>query len=134
MENSIIIIGGGITGMSAGCYLRMNGYHTTIFEMHDKTGGVCTGWKRKGYTIDGAMHWLVGTKPGTTFYNIWEELGVTQGWTVVDHEQFLRVEGTGGKSLTLYSDINRLEQHMEELAPEQIIKMMWSQPLHLPQV
>jgi phytoene dehydrogenase-like protein len=118
MRKSIIIIGGGITGMSAGCYLRMNGYHTSIFEMHDKTGGVCTGWKRKGYTIDGAMHWLVGTKPGGAFHNIWEELGVVQGQTIINHEQYTRIEGEGGKVLIIYSDINRLEQHMKELAPE----------------
>jgi phytoene dehydrogenase-like protein len=78
MGKSIIIIGAGITGLSAGCYGQMNGYHTQIFEMHDKTGGVCTGWKRKGYTIDGCMHWLVGTNPANNFYHIWEELGVAE--------------------------------------------------------
>lgn len=47
----MIIIGAGIAGLSAGCYAQMNGYQTTIFEMHDKPGGLCTAWKRKGYTI-----------------------------------------------------------------------------------
>jgi phytoene dehydrogenase-like protein len=42
MEKSIIIIGGGLTGLSSGCYGRMNGYKTSIFEMHDMAGGVCT--------------------------------------------------------------------------------------------
>lgn len=55
MEKSIVIIGGGLTGLSLGCYGRMNGYKTAVFEMHDKAGGVCTAWKRQGYTIDGAM-------------------------------------------------------------------------------
>lgn len=118
MERKVIIIGGGITGLSAGCYLRMNGYLTSIFEMHDKVGGVCTGWERKGYTIDGAMHWLVGTKAGRPFYNIWEELGALQGRTVIDHEQFMRVEGSRGKVFVIYCDADRLEQHMKELAPE----------------
>jgi phytoene dehydrogenase-like protein len=117
-EKSIIIIGGGITGLSAGCYGQMNGYRTTIFEMHDGTGGVCTGWKRKGYTIDGCMHWLVGTNPANGFYHIWEELGAAQGWNIVDHEQYMRIEGQGGKTFTVYSDIDRLEQHMKELAPK----------------
>lgn len=30
-EKSIIIIGGGIAGLSAGCYGRMNGFRTCIF-------------------------------------------------------------------------------------------------------
>ena len=118
MGKSTIIIGAGVTGLSAGCYGQMNGYRTSIFEMHDKTGGVCTGWKRKGYTIDGCMHWLVGTSPANSFYHIWEELGVAPGWSIVDHEQYMSIEGEGGKVFTVYADIDRLEQHMKELAPE----------------
>ena len=38
MDKSIIIIGGGLTGLAAGCYGRMNGYHTSIFELHNAIG------------------------------------------------------------------------------------------------
>jgi phytoene dehydrogenase-like protein len=118
MERSVIIIGAGIAGLSAGCYGQMNGYRTSIFEMHDKTGGVCTGWKRKGYTIDGCVHWLVGTNPANRFHRIWQELGVAAGWRIFDHDQFIRIEGQEGRGFTLYADIDRLEHHMKELAPE----------------
>jgi len=118
MEKSIIIIGAGIAGLSAGCYSQMNGYRTRIFEMQNKPGGVCTSWKRKGYTIDGCIHWLVGSRPGTSFYRLWEELGTVQGRRMINHEEFARVEGKEGKVFILYTDINRLEQHMKELAPE----------------
>ena len=37
-EKSIIIIGGGIAGLSAGCYGQMNEYKTRIFEMHTLPG------------------------------------------------------------------------------------------------
>lgn len=50
MSKSVIIISGDLAGLSA-CYLRMNGYDNSIFEMHNITGGVCTGWKRQGWTI-----------------------------------------------------------------------------------
>ncbi|MHA2299104.1 MAG: phytoene desaturase family protein [Candidatus Hodarchaeales archaeon] len=118
MKKSITIIGGGIAGLSAGCYSQMNGYRTQIFEMHNKPGGVCTTWKRKGYKIDGCVHWLTGSSPGNVFYRLWEEVGVVQGRTLVDHEEYARVEGKDGKVFIVYSDINRLEQHMKELAPE----------------
>jgi monoamine oxidase len=51
VEKSLIIIGGGLTGLAAGCYGRMNGYRTSIFEMHNIAGGVCTGWKSDATTI-----------------------------------------------------------------------------------
>jgi len=71
----VVVIGAGIAGLSAASYLLRNGYAVTVVEQHDKPGGLCTSWKRKGYTIDYCVHWLVGTKPGTDFHQIWEELG-----------------------------------------------------------
>lgn len=32
MEKSVIIVGAGMAGLSAGCYSRMNGYRTHLFE------------------------------------------------------------------------------------------------------
>ena len=119
MEKSIIIIGAGIAGLSAGCYGQMNDYRTQIFEMdRSKPGGLCTTWKRKGYKIDGCIEFWQGSGPGTNFYRFWEELGAVQGRTIIHHEEWSRVEGAGGKVLILYTDIDRLEQHMKELAPE----------------
>jgi phytoene dehydrogenase-like protein len=116
-DKSIAIIGAGIAGLSAGCYGQMSGYRTQIFELHDKPGGLCTSWKRKGYTFDGCIHWLVGSGAGTSFNHIWQELGAVQGRQMIDHQEFLRVEGAGGKTFIVYTDIDRLEQHMKELAP-----------------
>ena len=62
---SVIIIGAGLAGLSAGCYEQMNGYKTHIFEMHSIPGGLCTSWKRKGYTIDGCFEFLWGAGPGS---------------------------------------------------------------------
>ena len=117
-ERSIIIIGAGISGLSAGCYGQMNGYRTQIFEKHIKPGGLCTGWKRKGYTIC-PPGYLMGSGPANPdFYRFWEELGVVQGRAIIDYEEFGRIEGKDGQVLILYTDIDRLEQHMRELAPE----------------
>ncbi len=121
MNKSIIIIGAGLTGLAAGCYGQMNGYRTTIFEMHDKSGGVCTGWKRKGYTVDGAMNWLLGTKPGTSYHRFWGELGAAREWKVYNHDRFSLIEDKNGKTFTMYSDADRLEQEMIECAPEDAV-------------
>jgi len=76
MEKSIVIVGAGIAGLSTGCYARMNGFKTTIYETHQVPGGLCAAWKRKGYTFDISMHMLTGSKCGP-LYRMWQELGVT---------------------------------------------------------
>jgi phytoene dehydrogenase-like protein len=118
MGKSIIIIGGGLTGLSAGCYGQMNGYQTTILEMHNKAGGVCTAWKRKGYTIDGAMNWLVGTSPASSFYKFWEELGAAQEWQIYNHDRYAIKEEADGKTFTTFCDADRFEKYLLEMAPE----------------
>jgi phytoene dehydrogenase-like protein len=114
---TIAIIGAGLAGLSAGCYGRMNGYRTLLFEMHDKPGGLCTAWQRKGYTIDGCIHWLTSSAPGDSLYGVWEELGAVQGRRMYDHDVFWRFCGTDGRTFSLYADPDRLERHMKELSP-----------------
>ncbi len=118
MEKSIIIIGGGLTGLAAGCYGRMNGYKTTIFEMHNIAGGVATAWERKGYTVDGAMNWLMGTRPGASFYRFWEELGAAPCWEIYNNDRQSIVENEEGKAFTVFCDADRMEEYLLELAPE----------------
>jgi len=42
LEPTLIIIGGGVAGLTAGCYARMDGYQTKILEMGEHPGGLCT--------------------------------------------------------------------------------------------
>jgi phytoene dehydrogenase-like protein len=118
-DKSIIIIGGGIAGLSAGVYGRMNGFRTHIFEMHKKKpGGLCTAWKRQGYTIDGCIHWLVGSGERSGFNRIWKDLGALEQKTIVDFDEYGRFEAADGTTFIVYTDLDRLERHMKELSPE----------------
>ena len=114
----INIIGAGITGLCAGCYLRMNGYDTEIFELHTVPGGLCTAWKRKDYTFDTCIHWLVGSAPSDPFYKLWSELIDLKAIRFVDHEVHVRVEGRDGQCIRVYTDADRLERELLEKAPE----------------
>ena len=115
MEKKVVIVGGGIAGISTGCYARMNGYKTTIFEMHNIPGGLCTAWKRKGYTFDISMHMLTGSKTGP-LRQMWQELGVVQNQEFHYHNEIVRIE-SGEKSLNVCIDRRRLEEQMIALSP-----------------
>lgn len=117
MRKSIAIIGAGVGGLAAGCYALMNGYDCRIFEMHKLPGGVCTSWKRRGFTFDGCIHHLAGCLPGTRFNRVWEELGVLPGQAILYPEDLVRVESPDGAALHIYTDLERLQEHMRELAP-----------------
>ncbi len=116
-EPSVLIIGAGIGGLSTGCFAQMNGYRTTILEMHSSPGGVCTAWQRNGYTFDGAIHNLAGTTPHSEFYNLWRELGVVPNVAMHAFPELVTVERPDGQALTLHTDLDRLERHLKELAP-----------------
>ncbi len=117
-DNTMIIIGAGFAGMSAGIYARMNGFKTMIFEMHDKPGGLCTSWIRKDYTFDGCIHWLVGSSPLSAFYRYWEEVGIARGRRFINMDEYMRFEGPDGRTVIFYTDINRLEKHLIEFSPQ----------------
>jgi phytoene dehydrogenase-like protein len=95
----------------------MNGYRSQIFEMHDRPGGLCTSWSRQGFVFDGCIHYLFGSAPGQPFHQLWEELGVVPQQQFVHHDELLRVSEPDGKTLIVYSNPDRLEQHLKELSP-----------------
>jgi phytoene dehydrogenase-like protein len=112
------VIGGGIAGLSAGCYCAMNGFDVQIFEMHNTPGGLCTAWKKKGYTFDLSVHWLVGSSPRSSLYRVWEELGLIQGRQFYKHECYTRAVHERGNEFVVYTDPGRLEDEILKLAPE----------------
>ena len=113
----IVIIGGGISGLSAGCYAKMNGYDVHIFEMHNLPGGLCTSWKRKGYTFDNCIHWLTGTSPNAPLHKVFQELGALHGKEIYYKEMSIKLF-LKGQIINLYNDPDKLGKHLKEIAPE----------------
>ena len=109
MSKKIVIIGGGVAGLSAGIYARLNGFDTEIIEMHSVTGGQCTAWERKGYRFDYWLHWLVGTRNGP-FNNIWRETNViNDNVEIVDHEVHTKLFSADGREFIVYTNLNKWE-------------------------
>ena len=116
---SIVIIGAGIAGLSAGIFARRNGYDATIYELHYLPGGLCTAWKRHGFTFEGCMHYvgIVGSSPEHAYYQQWKELGVIPDTTMIHHDSLHTFRDKSGRILNLYADADRLEEELLSLSP-----------------
>jgi phytoene dehydrogenase-like protein len=118
MKKKVIVIGGGVAGLSAGIYSALNGFDTEILELHSTAGGQCTAWDRKKYRFDYCLHWLVGTSKGA-FHEIWKETNVINSETqIVNHEIHSRILDDQGNEFTIYANIDRWEKYLLEMAPE----------------
>lgn len=62
----VVVIGGGLGGLSAAAHLAQNGFPVTLIEQHDRPGGYATSFDRKGgrYTFDVSLHATAGAKGG----------------------------------------------------------------------
>lgn len=118
MKKKIIIIGGGIAGLSAGIYGQKQGFETEIYEKHLIAGGQCTGWDRKGCHIDNCIHWLTGTRKGTKLYQMWEEVGALGENVPVIQSDFFYTAEAGGDRITLWKDLEKTKAQMLALSPE----------------
>jgi phytoene dehydrogenase-like protein len=123
MAKKIVIIGGGVAGLSAGIYAKLNGFDAEIIEMHSVTGGQCTAWDRKGYRFDYCLHWLVGTRKGP-FNDIWKETNVlNDSVEIIDHEVHTKVISEDGREFIIYTDLNKWEEYLYKLAPEDTVSI-----------
>lgn len=119
MKNSkkVNIIGGGVAGLSAGIYARLNGLDSTIFESNPRAGGVCSSWDKEGFYVNGSIHWVVGSAPGIDFYDMWSDLGVIPDNKFHNHNSFLECKNIDGVDVHFYLDSVKLKRHLMEISP-----------------
>ena len=117
-KEKIIIIGGGISGLSAGIYALLSGFEAEIYEKNSIPGGECIGWNRKGFHIDNCIHWLTGTKKETELYQVWKTCGALSDDTEYANVNQFYTSTYEGKSATLWNDLERTQKELIELSPE----------------
>jgi phytoene dehydrogenase-like protein len=116
---SVIIIGAGLSGLSTGTYAQMNGYQCQIFEHALHPGGVAAEWKRRGYTIDGGIHFYMGYRPGQPDHDIYRELGLYQEDQYLEMKNYGRfLDPTDARSLDITQDLDQLAATMKNISPK----------------
>jgi len=67
--------------------------------------GTC--WKRKGYTIDGGIHFLMCHRPGQSIYELYRELGTAQSNRFLDLTSYCRfIDEASGRSIRITQDLD----------------------------
>ena len=113
----IVVIGAGISGLSAAIFAQRNGFEVTLCEQHSAAGGMCTSWKRKGYLFEGAVHWLTGSSPKTEIHQLWRDTGaLDDNVKVINNDVFYSVEHDG-KFVNLYRDLDKTVKHLAAISP-----------------
>ncbi len=122
-EKKILIVGGGVAGLTCGILLCRAGVRCEIYEKNLSPGGNLTGWAREGVYIDNCIHWLTGTREGTALYKLWEECGALGGSVRILRRRSLYTSfgdtgyGFGRNSISFSRDLDRAEEQMIALSP-----------------
>lgn len=71
----VIIIGAGVSGLTAAALLSKAGLKVCVLERHYLIGGYLQGFDRKGFVFDTAIHWLNQCGDQGTVTKVFEYLG-----------------------------------------------------------
>ncbi len=117
-KEKVIVIGGGIAGLSAGIYALKAGFDAEVYEKNPVVGGECMGWNRKGCHIDNCIHWLTGTDPKTGLWGVWKTVGAIDENTEYANTKKFYTSKVGDREVTLWNDLDKTERELIEESPE----------------
>ena len=111
-DPDVIIIGGGIAGLTCGCLLAKSGLKVLLIEKNQKVGGCCTSFERDGFSFDLSVQSIGECQKGGRIWRLLEKL------SLLDKIHFIPLEPAReyhfpGRKITQSS---RLETHIETLA------------------
>ena len=112
----MVIVGGGLGGLSAGVHLRLAGFDVTVYEADERVGGRANLIEREGFRFD--------TGPSLLNYPwVFEQLFAAAGRRLQDYVRLLPVEPSvvfrweDGTRLALSSDLQHFLRECERLEP-----------------
>jgi len=118
MSKKVIVIGGGISGLTAGIYALRAGFDVEVYESHNEVGGMCTQWQRKGIACPSAIHWMMGTQNGSDLNQIWKNIEAIDHNTELFTLDYISACKNENDYCYLYADIDKLETELLQLSPQ----------------
>lgn len=78
-QTDVVVIGGGLTGLSTACYLARGGFSVTLFEKSAHLGGRAASQNHDGYLFNRGIHAIY---TGGALSEVLQDLGVTYHYGV----------------------------------------------------
>lgn len=117
MNEKLIIVGGGISGLTAGIYAQRSGFDTLILEKCATPGGVSTCWKRGGYMFEGGVHWLNGSGEHLDLNKVWKEVGALKENNPIYFKDPVYALKNGKAQLAIWRDADRTLKELSAYSP-----------------
>jgi len=120
MKYDVIIIGGGIAGLTAGALLARRGLRRVLLlEQGASTGGYVTSFKREGFTFDATGAFLGGCEPGGEFHQILTRTGALPYLSFLRIEMARNIYPDFSLDLRLRGGFEEYIREVQELFPEE---------------
>jgi len=81
-KSDVLLIGSGISSLTAGLLLAKQNKSVVILEQHTKIGGYLHCFERFGHRFDTGAHYIGSLEPGQSFHTLMNYLGV---WNAQDY-------------------------------------------------
>jgi len=115
----IVIIGSGMSGLTAGAYLAQAGHDVTIYEQFPTPGGVTATLRQDGFGWDIGPLLIEGFAPGDKARLILEELGVSAQVPSVHEDRLLSMPGFRLQKPEVYEGPYWRRERLKKLFPEE---------------
>ena len=112
MRDSVTIVGGGIGGLSAACFLADAGVDVTLFEKHDRLGGVAGTLSVGDFRFDAGPSWYLMPDVFERFFNRFGQ-SVDDAYTLKRLDPSYRILWKDGDRLDVPADPRDLAPRLE---------------------
>jgi len=116
-EESIIVVGGGIAGLTGAALLAKEGYKVTLVEAHSQLGGCAGTFKRGSYTFDVGATQVAGLERGGIHHRLFNYLDIPLPDAKILDPGCAVLLGDGSRPINLWHDPLRWQKERQEQFP-----------------